>query len=944
MLTLRLTLVRACVIVSCSLARLAACADEPGPPANQADEPLLTITGTVLMPDGSPAQGAIVESSPEAREAPRAACADDTGRFQLGGVFGNGALLHARSAAGDYQTTRIISAVDVRAVAATPIELTLAPAIRHEVVVLAGGRPVEGAQVVGSGISFNVHGVTDPDGKVRLRLPAQERLQELLAWHGTLGVRGTRKLDTRPAQERTALSLIPAGPLTVRVVDPDGHPIAGLELGVSVRAADADWASTYKIESARVRTDADGAARVTWAPREKLSYVDPTVFGPAWKIDAIDMEGIGARVVTVHARRRRAVEGRLVMPPGADPAGLLIKGDGFGPGNLGDIPYARARADGSFRLNVASDYAYALGIVDLQWAAPFWSGVILATETAKPAEITMSVEGATPLTVRVTRGSERVPVANTGVNLDTDAEFQWVDTRGKKRSARAGVGSWLPTDADGIARAGVGRGKCRVSVRLGSWSEEQTIVVSSDKPVAVELHRPWLGDRRITGRLTSGGKPFVASPALAARVWSPRGHYEALTFQPEVGADGSFQVAYDAETLWLLFSDTERGLSGFSQVNGEVSSLVLDLVPMAKYSGRVVDEDGPPMVNELVSVFLKSTGLEPLATEKTDVFGRFRFAAVPTGVPLALGIGSWEARVRYHLGDGDRLFAAGEVRQDDVLRPRRVNSPEARPALPLADRVAGACRDAGSSGMCVLLVLKGDESANATTFFANQLLEEERSAVILKYLPVVVERAEFTKEAATLTRYRCPAPGPGQAVLVALDRNGATLATKVIETGDPSAALASGDAFLTQYASPAREAPATLRLGREEARTTGRRVWIIFGGPRCAPCFRLGRWIDEQHATLEKDFVIVKVMWGRDEHVAAVINELPIADRDGIPWHAITEPDGTILATSHGPLGNIGCPSDIESLRHLRGMFERTARKLTIAEVDDLIKSLAPQP
>ena len=85
-------------------------------------------------------------------------------------------------------------------------------------------------------------------------------------------------------------------------------------------------------------------------------------------------------------------------------------------------------------------------------------------------------------------------------------------------------------------------------------------------------------------------------------------------------------------------------------------------------------------------------------------------------------------------------------------------------------------------------------------------------------------------------------------------------------------------------------------------------------------------------------------MWGRDEHVAAVVRELPIADGDGIPRHAVTEPDGTILATSHGPSGNIGFPGSIEGLRHFRGMLERTPRKLTIAEVDDLINSLAPQP
>ena len=85
-------------------------------------------------------------------------------------------------------------------------------------------------------------------------------------------------------------------------------------------------------------------------------------------------------------------------------------------------------------------------------------------------------------------------------------------------------------------------------------------------------------------------------------------------------------------------------------------------------------------------------------------------------------------------------------------------------------------------------------------------------------------------------------------------------------------------------------------------------MWVIQGGPRCGPCFRLARWIEDHHATLEKDYVVVKLMDGIDEHVTEALAGLPIKDGDGIPWFAITEPDGTVLAISRGPLGNIGFP------------------------------------
>lgn len=78
-------------------------------------------------------------------------------------------------------------------------------------------------------------------------------------------------------------------------------------------------------------------------------------------------------------------------------------------------------------------------------------------------------------------------------------------------------------------------------------------------------------------------------------------------------------------------------------------------------------------------------------------------------------------------------------------------------------------------------------------------------------------------------------------------------------------------------------------------------------------------------------------MAGLDEHADEVIGEFRRAS-GGIPWHAIAEPDGTLLITSEGPLGNIGFPSGriVESLRHWRIMLETTAQRLTGREIDTL--------
>ena len=109
---------------------------------------------------------------------------------------------------------------------------------------------------------------------------------------------------------------MPPNPLTVRVVDPDGKPVAGLELAAHFNPFGSDWVLAGDVDEARSRTDADGAAAFPWAPSKRLQYVEVLPHGTEWKIDKTDLERVGDRVVTVHARRKVPVEGKLVMPAG----------------------------------------------------------------------------------------------------------------------------------------------------------------------------------------------------------------------------------------------------------------------------------------------------------------------------------------------------------------------------------------------------------------------------------------------------------------------------------------------------------------------------------------------------------------------------------------------------------------------------------------------------
>ena len=931
-------------VVAGDLPAQAAVPAKPGPAAEADSGPgLLIATGTVLMPDGSPASGATLTSTAESDAGPTVVRADEAGRFRLRGRFGNGGRLHASSADGSHQAVWTVSADLARVVLGSPLELRLAPATSHRVTVLAEGRPVEGAQVAASGDDFHVQGTTGRDGTVLLQLPATRKLEELVAWHPGLGVGGVRNRDTGLGGDSTRLSLRPRGSHTIRVVDPDGKPVAGLELALNVRTEDSEWIVVRTIAAAHVRTDPQGIAVVPWVPRDQLKYVEVRPVGDDWKADETDRDRMSEGITTVQVRRETDVKGRLAMPEGSSAEGILVTGFGFGPKNTGDNPYARAKRDGTFTLRVASEHGYILGISDSRWAADPWSGLILHKDSAKPAEITMQVYPATPVEVRVTRGARHEPVVDAYVEASSRGEVKWLDAHGEKRSGSGGVRLWLKTDATGVARTGVGRGEQRLRVASGLWDEEREIRVTSDQPVQVDFHRPWLGQRRIGGRLMLGGARYQPSPSLVGRAWTPQSQRFPLEFEPVVRPDGTFEVSFDAPALSLYFFDRDRRLGGFASRGLEDRAVDLSLEPAAAYGGTLLDEGDRPMADRAIQVYVKTSRYEAVSAQQTDKLGRFRFDVVPAGVPLRLNIRNDPGDPEYFLFDGDRLFQPGEDRKDDRVRPQRSgsSSPVARAAIPLADRVANLCWDAHSSGLLGLVALQGDQTPGVVKA-VDHLFDDDRVGNVLSFLTLRVDSDRLRSDAAFLAENGWPIPGPGEIVLVALDGDRKTIAARRVSTTNQDAdAEAIGAEFLKENRPPACDALKLLAEARINARSSGRRVWLVHGGPRCAPCFRLARWMDEHHAALEKDFVIVKLMGGVDEHVGEVIAGLPEREGDGIPWFAITESDGTVLATSSGPLGNIGFPSSVEGIRHLRQMLDRTVRRLTPDEVEGLIKSLS---
>jgi Thioredoxin-like len=493
----------------------------------------------------------------------------------------------------------------------------------------------------------------------------------------------------------------------------------------------------------------------------------------------------------------------------------------------------------------------------------------------------------------------------------------------------------------------VGKGEHEVRLMVGDWEEYRTIKTTSEKPIEVEFHRAWKGDQKITGRLTLDGAPVPASPALTTLAWAPPPNVGRLPtyLAPVIHPDGTFEVAFDAATASLFFLDRDRRRSGFVEHVKGGASVDIVMAPTATYSGVLLGVDGQPAAGLTLQMCVKESWDKPIASQKTDEAGRFRFTAVPSNTPLQFVSRHDPGDPEEYIFDRDRMFTPGEVRENAQLKLQRAVSPStnAAPAVPLAKEVESLCRKVGPSGMRALVALVGDDSGDATRTVDSLFdYDNERTQAVLSYLTLRVDPAQLAKEAAAVAERGWPKPAAGEVVLVALDGDQKTIAAERIALKDVDAAIRAGAEFLKRNRLPAHNAPALLAEARAEAKRSGRRVWVVQGGPRCGPCFRLARWIKDHHATIDKDYVVVKLMEGIDEHVTEALAGLPIKSGDGIPWFAITDPDGAVLATSRGPLGNIGFPSSVEGIRHFRQMLGQTARKLTADDLDRLIKSLSP--
>ncbi len=175
--------------------------------------------------------------------------------------------------------------------------------------------------------------------------------------------------------------------------------------------------------------------------------------------------------------------------------------------------------------------------------------------------------------------------------------------------------------------------------------------------------------------------------------------------------------------------------------------------------------------------------------------------------------------------------------------------------------------------------------------------------------------------------------------LVILDETGVVLAKEPFrpaETGGKIDAPAVRE-FLKKHAPPPLDAQQVLADALSQARAENKRVYVQESGMHCAPCLAMSRFIDLNRKILAGDFVFIKIDRGRYAHADEAMEHIRTGNSGGIPWVAILDAEGHVLATSNGPDGqNVGFPYDSISVEHYLKMLSSTAQRMTGEQLGEL--------
>ncbi|MCA9263070.1 MAG: thioredoxin family protein [Planctomycetales bacterium] len=682
-------------------------------------------------------------------------------------------------------------------------------------------------------------------------------------------------------------------------------------------------------------------------------------------------------VVTNQLMRLVPVTGRVTLPDGAPASGIPIKAIGVGYDRDSFHETVYTDDGGTYRVNAAPGRLYMLTVVHDRWSAPVIDGFVVRPGTPISGlnfrlQPTVRVHG------RVTIGPDRDPVANQRMGLNQIGrnlrELEGVELHNPTKlnfSIQPMEFRSTNTNKQGEYEFYVGPG----SFQIGGPSQvkSQAFEIAADDDItSLEFNfdspRPEAGP--ITIAVVTGNPPVPVANAVV------EGKYRAFVNQfplrLRTGPGGSVAATRALHPTVVYAQSEDRTMAGIMEIDSEQPSATIAIGPVASAHGTIIDQtSGEPLANTKVfwgrrvyqgddnSPYEVAWG----GTEITDAEGAFALQGLVVGQAYDLSVprgdGSYGSLTSITPERAERIDL-GTLQLAPPYRPPTLEERMEKALatdVPLRERFEKAVQEAQRLRQHVLLVFVDRESPVSRRWFELQFNDRVVRNALPNYQLLLIdatgsgtqkfaEQLELTIATETLPswQFRDAEGNP----LHALE----PLKLKTEAGEDSSAAAERSTAtqldaahvaeMLARFAPEPLDARALWDQAFSEAKETNRRVLVQETATWCGPCHRLARFLEEHRSRWEKDYVWIRIdqRWeGADE----VMNRLKEGYRGGIPWFAIVDADGTALANSDGPNGNIGFPTEPEEIDHLLTMFRSTRHRLRDEDLEAMRTSLERQ-
>lgn len=260
------------------------------------------------------------------------------------------------------------------------------------------------------------------------------------------------------------------------------------------------WTALGAVPDSWIRTNDEGVARVSWLPN-RGGHIRVSPLSAEWKLVASESDPDGSST-TVRLARKYPFRGRVRFPDGRPRAGVGVLASGIDRMGRRIGSWARTDKGGLFRLYLAADHGYVLGVQDSEWTSEVQQDVFVRADGTdiKYAQrgTFLSAKPATPLEVTVLDRAGK-PLTNAWVYSKLAKEVQWVNSADENKESDkgnvVGVGAvsfddWRLTDSDGIARFAAGPGRHVMTAQVKKWSLTKIITVIEGKPVKLTIQEP----------------------------------------------------------------------------------------------------------------------------------------------------------------------------------------------------------------------------------------------------------------------------------------------------------------------------------------------------------------------------------------------------------------------------------------------------------------------